>query len=201
MTTARLARNSEIAAVSETLGLAFDDDPFTAHILPSDLRDRSARLRWFMSIPARTAARHRSLWIVDNVGAAAAWMPPDKWQATPLTTLRIAPWLIAGLRARLPIAAQVLNAVEKQHPREPHWYLEAVGTRPDQQGNGFGRAVIQPVLDRCDADGLPAYLESSKESNIGYYERFGFEVTGEIALPGDGPSIWSMWREPRTTIG
>lgn len=51
-------------------------------------------------------------------------------------------------------------------------------------------------LDRCDAEHAPAYLESSNPANIGYYQRFGFEVTGEIVLP-DGPSLWPMWRQPR----
>jgi len=51
-------------------------------------------------------------------------------------------------------------------------------------------------LDRCDAEHAPGYLESSNPDNIAYYNRFGFEVTGEIAMP-DGPTLWSMWRRPR----
>jgi hypothetical protein len=52
-------------------------------------------------------------------------------------------------------------------------------------------------LDRCDAEYAPAYLESSNPDNIPYYQRFGFEVTGELALPEGGPSLWPMWRAPR----
>lgn len=52
-------------------------------------------------------------------------------------------------------------------------------------------------LDRCDAEGAPAYLESSKESNVPYYMRFGFEVTGELTVPDGGPTMWQMWRHPR----
>jgi hypothetical protein len=51
-------------------------------------------------------------------------------------------------------------------------------------------------LDRCDAEHAPAYLESSNPDNIPYYNRFGFEVTGEIVMP-DGPTLWAMWRRPR----
>ena len=57
--------------------------------------------------------------------------------------------------------------------------------------------VIDAVLETCDAEGIPAFLESSKERNISYYERFGFEVTGEERLPKGGPPFWTMWREPR----
>ena len=52
-------------------------------------------------------------------------------------------------------------------------------------------------LDRCDAEYAPAYLESSNPDNVPYYERFGFEVTGELRLPDGGPSLIPMWRKPR----
>jgi hypothetical protein len=52
-------------------------------------------------------------------------------------------------------------------------------------------------LDRCDAEHAPAYLENSNPKNDAYYQRFGFEVTGEIKLPDGGPSMWPMWRAAR----
>ncbi len=52
-------------------------------------------------------------------------------------------------------------------------------------------------LNRCDADHAPAYLESTKPENVPYYQRFGFEVTGELTVPDGGPTMWQMWRQPR----
>jgi GNAT superfamily N-acetyltransferase len=71
-----------------------------------------------------------------------------------------------------------------------------LGTDPAAQGQGVGAALLAPILARCDAEGIPAYLESSKDRNVPYYQRFGFEVTGEIQLRG-GPKVWPMWRTPQ----
>ena len=65
-----------------------------------------------------------------------------------------------------------------------------------EQGRGIGAAVIRPVLDRCDADGLPAYLESSNEQNLSFYARHGFRQLWEDRPAPDGPVFRGMWRDP-----
>jgi ribosomal protein S18 acetylase RimI-like enzyme len=98
---------------------------------------------------------------------------------------------------RLPLVARGLLEVQRNHPADPpHWYLAVLGTDPSAQGRGLGSATLAPVLERCDADGVGAYLESSKERNIDFYARHGFRVTAELRLPR-GPSVWPMWREPQ----
>jgi hypothetical protein len=52
-------------------------------------------------------------------------------------------------------------------------------------------------LDRVDAEHAPAYLESSNPVNVPYYQRFGFEITGDITLPNGGPKLIPMWRAAR----
>ena len=70
-----------------------------------------------------------------------------------------------------------------------------LGTDPDRQGQGLGSALMRLVRAR-DADGVGAFLESSKERNIDFYARHGFRVTSEIRLPR-GPLMWQTWRDPR----
>jgi GNAT superfamily N-acetyltransferase len=102
----------------------------------------------------------------------------------------------ASLR-RVPAVMGGLNAIEKKHPHEPHWYLLALGVEPELQGRAIGTQLMAPVLERCDREGTPAYLESSKERNVPLYERNGFRVTEEFRVPNGGPPIWLMWRDPR----
>jgi GNAT superfamily N-acetyltransferase len=89
-----------------------------------------------------------------------------------------------------------MNAAAKVHPREPHWYLFAVGVVPEATGQGRGSALLEPVLARCDADGVPAYLEASTADNARLYARLGFEPLDELEmLPG--LLVRPMRREPR----
>jgi ribosomal protein S18 acetylase RimI-like enzyme len=93
-------------------------------------------------------------------------------------------------------AVQLLTKMEKVHPKAPHWYLAVLGTDPSRQGRGVGSALVHEVVRRCDTEGIGAYLESSKDRNVPFYRRFGFEVTDEIRVAGS-PPLWTMWREPR----
>ena len=89
-----------------------------------------------------------------------------------------------------------LMAIAHPHDRA-HWYLNVIATLPDRQGQGLGAQALAPILARCDADGIPAYLESSNPRNMTLYRRHGFDDAGRptIDLP-DGPSLYPMWRDP-----
>jgi ribosomal protein S18 acetylase RimI-like enzyme len=79
----------------------------------------------------------------------------------------------------------------------PHWYLGVLATEPARQGTGLGRAVTAPMLAAADRAGLPAYLETASESNVGIYRRLGFEPVRDVTMPDGGPTCWLMRRDPR----
>jgi len=98
---------------------------------------------------------------------------------------------------RTPLAARYLARAERKHPRQPpHWYLEVLGAIPARQGRGLGSVLLRAVLERCDRDRSGAYLESSSERNRALYERHGFDVVEVFEMPGGGPPIRRMWRDP-----
>ena len=66
---------------------------------------------------------------------------------------------------------------------------------PAFQSLGLGSVLLQHTLAKADAQGLPAYLESSNPANIPFYQRNGFEVMAELRS-GDSPTIFSMLRQP-----
>lgn len=132
-----------------------------------------------------------------TIVGVALWDPPGGWQTSTMTDLRMLPALIRAFGRRLQVGSAIAETMKKTHPTELHWYLAMIGTDPSARGAGHGRTLLRSRLDRCDAEHSPAYLESSKLDNVPYYERFGFEVTGEIVLPAGGPTVYPMWRNAR----
>jgi len=193
----RRAEVADLTPLTPMLVRAFMDDPVAVWACRSDqLRPRM--LEGMYRARLRQMLDHREIWTNAERSSAALWVPPEHWK----TTLRqdaalIRSFLDPRLLVRLPLLAVGLSGVQRRHPRSPpHWYLSLLGTDPDAQGHGFGSAVLKPVLEQCDSDGIGAYLESSKQRNLDFYARYGFRVTGEIRLPF-GPTMWPMWRDPR----
>ena len=92
---------------------------------------------------------------------------------------------------------QAINSLESDQPHDQHYYLPFVGVVPDWQGRGLGAALLAPVLERCDSERMPAYLEASAPRNRALYERLGFVVTKEFRLGKGSPPLWRMWRDPQ----
>jgi GNAT superfamily N-acetyltransferase len=197
MIEAREAGDADVEPLAGALARAFHDDPVMTWLLGERDGPRLRRLGRFMRSEARRHRRHGGM-VLTAPGhpGGALWDAPGRWRMSWLDIVRSAPVMISGVGPRIPRALGGLGQMEKQHPREPHWYLAILGTDPARQGTGVGGALVTPVLERCDHDGLGAYLESSKPENVPYYERFGFRVTGQIDMPG-GPAMWPMWRDPQ----
>lgn len=188
--------DDDVDAVAAANARAFFDDPLQVWALP-DASTRLDKLEQMFALQTRVATlRIGEAYTDDTCSVGAFWAPPGKWeppaeiveQLTPLRTI-----LAEGL-GRFLIA---MHAMHEVHPEEPHWYLQGLGTDPPRQGQGLASAALGPVLARCDTEGVPAYLESTKERNVGFYETHGWRVTGELDLPDDGPRLWTMWRTPR----
>ena len=194
----RKATLADAPRLAQALASAFEDDPVIAWIFPDEHRRRRV-LPVFMEFRLRNLAfPHDEVWMTVDGSAAAVWLPPPgRWQLSRPQQLRLLPALVRFLGLRTVSVLGGLDRMEARHPHDPpHWYLFILGTEQAAQGRGLGSALLAQVLARVDADGMPAYLESSNERNLAWYGRHGFEVTSEVVIPG-GPRIWPMWREPR----
>jgi GNAT superfamily N-acetyltransferase len=194
----RAATSDDLPAMADALAQAFHDDPMMQWLF-GDQAPRPMRYsRPFFLHEGARHLRHHEVFTIDGVPGAAYWDPPGQWKTGWLDVLRTAPLMLRGMGTRSLNALRGLGRMEAMHARQPaeHHYLAVLGTRPDRQGTGVGSALMAPVLERCDAEGIGAYLESSKEANIPFYRRHGFEVVGEVEFPS-GPKLWPMWRDPQ----
>jgi GNAT superfamily N-acetyltransferase len=194
--TARAATRADAQPLSEMLGRAFADDPLISFLL-RDEATRAAKMPRLFKLLLKLGLPFGGCDVTTGCEAAALWRPPGHWEIPVWQYLANGAEFLAlfGAGGALKVMS-TMDVIEKRHPHQPHWYLQAIGTDPDKQGKGYGGVVIRRQLATADAAGMPAYLESSKEVNIPIYQNFGFEVTGEIKLP-DGPTLWPMWRAAR----
>ena len=83
---------------------------------------------------------------------------------------------------------------ESASPRDPHWYLYMIAVAPEARGTGTGSALLRHGLERVDADGVPAHLESTSPGSRRLYERLGFEQVAVLDAPPLPSAYWAMTR-------
>ncbi|MBR7834808.1 GNAT family N-acetyltransferase [Actinospica durhamensis] len=200
----RPAVREDVPQAARMLARAFADDPAFAYQLPHEPSREWRLVRYFATLLKREAlplAATEVAVVEGGIRAATIWKPPGAWQPPLPVQIAALPGYITCFQARSVRALQTESVMFKEHPEDPHWYLHVIGTDPAWQGRGIGAALLRSRLERCDLEGLPAYLESSKLSNVPLYEHFGFEVTGVLGMPAAAPPITKMWRPGRPAVG
>ena len=191
------ATPAEHKRVVEVLVEAFYEDPFLGWVFPDRARRRD-RLHGLFAFAGKNWWFDHDVTYTTEAGAGAAvWVPPGEWLVSIPEQLRSMPAFVRALGLKdMPRALRAFNKMESEHPHEPpSFYLPVIGVHPDWQGKGVGSALLKPMLERCDREGIPAYLEATSERNLACYQRHGFVARDEIRV-GDSPPLVPMWREP-----
>jgi GNAT superfamily N-acetyltransferase len=189
----REAAVGELTQLSATLADAFTTEPVTQWLIPSQRR-RDTRLRRLFAIElSHYVFPAGRVLTTDDFRGANLELPPGRWEMTMPLSGAIGYVRVFG--RRLPRATRLQVFFERNHPQEPHYYIRWVGVATRFQGHGLGTALLHPTLDRCDREGVPAYLEASSVRSAALYERLGFVHLGELRVP-DGPRVWPMRRPP-----
>lgn len=182
--------------VVELLTLAFYDDPTWSWAFPDPTtRMDGHRLLWGLIM--HTAVPYGWVWMTDDGGAAALWIPPGEPELDDADAARVEPLLREQVGSHADDVLALFDRFEAHHPRHaPHYYLSLLGTHPDHRGRGKGMGLLAANLAHIDELGMPAYLESSNPANDHRYERLGFVRVDEFAAPSGGPTVACMWRDP-----
>lgn len=189
---------SRVDEAAEALAQAFQDDPLQTYTFPDSEERKRLSPAHFEAVLRYGLLAGQVFTGIERGSGAAIWIPPG---AEPSPEMAEA----SGL-ARLPetIGAEaagrfgrVVGYAEAAHRRDmrvPHWYVMVLGVAPAFQGQGYGRALLQPILDRAETDGMPCYLETTQPNNVSFYERLGFRVLLDDVEPESGLRVWTFRR-------
>jgi GNAT superfamily N-acetyltransferase len=187
----------DVSGAAHVASRGFFDDPVMSWVFP-DLPTRAEALEAsFASLARRFLTRSGRIDLVE-AKCTAMWLPPDPPEPSEDIVAPRESWHLFTPDVAERFTA-LGTAMDAAHPETHHWYLGVVATLPEEQGHGLGTRLLRPVLDVCDREGVPAYLESSNARNLPFYFRMGWIQTGEIVVP-DGPTLFPMWREPRDPV-
>lgn len=193
----RKALPQDLPEIGSALGQAFFDDPLFAWAIPDDDR-RQRFLLEFFTLYAKAFLRHDQTYTTGGkVVAATLWAPPGAVPISGEDAEELGRQIqeLAGPDAQRFL--ELSKLFDDHHPHGLYWYLQFMGVTPAWQGQGLGSRLMVPVLERCDREGIRAYLDATDERNKRLYERHGFEAEDPFAAPG-GPPLWPMWRKPAT---
>lgn len=190
----RAASVTEIEQVLSTLVLGFAADPVVRWHFPESESYLSVMPRFALTLGGGAFESGTAL-LADGGHGAALWMPPgtepdyDALGTLVEEALRPFPDLARDF-------AEFVDQASALHIDEPHWYLPLIAVDPHWHGRGIGSALLEHMLERCDAEQALAYLEASTPRNISLYQRHGFEILGQIQA-GSSPVMTPMLRRPR----
>lgn len=185
---------ADIPRVLDMLCRSFDQDPHINWMLRQDGQRSQAMRALFRLLldPSRGGELH----VTHELHAAALWFSPAGADAGLSRDLaffvrypRIAGWTAAVAKALN------LKRLQSLRPNEPHYYLQLLGVDPGSQRHGLGSRLLLELTTRCDREGVPAYLETSREDNAAFYARQGFQVVARTRL-SEACTLLSMLRAP-----
>jgi GNAT superfamily N-acetyltransferase len=202
----RTAGEGDRELVVRLLDEAFQDDPVSGWVFPDTEYRRTTHHRLMAAFTDAVLADGR-IDLTEDGTACALWlsMPGDDHAEAGDDHAEAAEDDAVQLREAVDPDNErvetIARLMDEAHPTDrAHAYLWMIAVAPGRQGEGLGTALIQHVLDRCDREGLPAYLEASSARSTTLYERLGYAFTDRTLDLPDGPHMYPMWREPRTAL-
>jgi GNAT superfamily N-acetyltransferase len=191
----KTATSADTDLVTEIIALAFAEDPVWGPALArpdGSVAHHTAFWRLFVE----GALPHGMVYLADDDAAVALWIPPGGEEMSDEQVDQLRQIVVDNLE---PAEQEAMFALwerfeEAQPDSAPHVYLSLLATHPQHRGRGIAQALVRENLASFDAQGLPAYLESTNPANDHRYERLGFRPIGAFAGAKPESVVTTMWR-------
>lgn len=197
----RRATLDDAGTLSRMFAAAFVDDPVFSYMLRPGAGHMAALELFFRTILSARDIPQGDVWMSADGQACVSWLAPDARHSPGGLGQKLS-WLPFFVKvcslSRLRRGLGLMEAMEKNHPRERHYYLAFIAVSPEYHGAGLGSRLLKATLRQVDQAGACAYVESSNPKNASFYERAGFVARKDIA-PAGAPPLIAMWRDPAGT--
>ena len=83
------------------------------------------------------------------------------------------------------------EAVTGYKREDNHMHLELLVVGEKYRGKGYGRRLMEHIIEVIEKENRVCVLETNNEDNISMYEKFGFTLVNKTSLK-DGTNHYSM---------
>lgn len=181
---------------------AFQQDPVWNKVFEGE-SELDEKLYAFYETPIRYCLKYGEVLATsESLEGIAAWVPGNLadmtiWRLILSGAIGSGMKMGASLGKKMKPVYKLLQEDRKKNMmRRAFIYLFIMGVASEHQGKGFGGKLLRALIEKSEQTGIPIYLETETESNVGMYKRFDFKLVKKIALPAINLPMWEMVREP-----
>ncbi len=199
MITIHSISEKNIKAASKSLSKAFMDDPLQNYVFP-DKEERSQKSPAHFEAILRYGCIFGEVYATQHMEGAVVWLPPGNTDVTPEKAEKgglgeIPALLGEDAAARFFSVMDFLDPLHKKDAADPHWYTMVIGVDPAFSGLGYGKALMQSVMEKAQRHHVSIYLETAQPFNLHFYTKLGFKVIRELTDPESKLPLWTFKKE------
>ena len=196
-----LVQKKDLPRLAKVAADAYRDYPLHNWLTKGKYDEKASRL--LMQISLKTMTEDAVIYAdSEEINGFAAWLPFG------FTGNKALPFLLNGgfelffhagfgMIGRLQSFETYAMNLKKEFTDHYDWYLFNLSVKRDAQGKGIASKLMRPMLQFCDDERMVAYLETDKESNVGLYQHYGFDVMSEGLVPKTSVPHYAMVRRPK----
>jgi ribosomal protein S18 acetylase RimI-like enzyme len=196
-------QKGDITRAGKILADAFQNDPAWSKIFEG-VSHREKRLSANYEVAIRCGLKYGEVYASSqNLEGIIAWVPGryadmKTWHllcsGATGAVMRIG---LNVLKRMAPVYKPVTEYRREYMADHEFLYLLVFGVATELHGRGFGRKLIDAVIEKSEQERLPLLVGAGSEDNVKMYEHFGFRVLEKITLRIVGLPEWEMVREPQ----
>lgn len=182
---------------------SFVNDPMCNHIF-SKVDKKKEALKAYLEYRVRYGIKYGQVYTTsEKFEGVVIWIPSFHADYSYWKSLKS-----GGIKMVLKLGLKIINQLKSMNRyakelrenlvEEPHWNLSPIGVKPEYQGKGSASKLIRPFLKYLDTQQISCFLETMTQENLAIYERYGFDVVGEIKIPNTELINWGMLRKYKT---